>query len=203
MPLLITFDDGGVSAYTQVAEILEQFDIFGHFFVTSDYIGKTGFLSDGQIRELHERGHLIGSHSKTHPDIITDLTNEEVLIEWQESTDRLSEILGKPVETASIPGGEYGLRVARAASAAGIRFLFTSEPVKTTWKVDDCVAIGRYTVLRRTPDETVYELASDVSTRSQRRQLQSWYAKKLVKKLCGPFYLVIRDKLLSRPNRAD
>lgn len=201
IPLLVTFDDGGVSAYTQVADILEQSGIFGHFFVTTDYIGRPGFLSVEQIQALDHRGHVVGSHSRTHPDIITRLTYEQALDEWRQSTDRLARILGHPVHTASIPGGEYGKGIARAASESGIRFLFTSEPVKATWKIADCTVLGRYTVLQHTSDETVFDLASERSSGSQRRQARSWYAKKLVKKACGPFYLAIRNRVLSTRRR--
>lgn len=197
-PLFVTFDDGGVSAYTQAAAALEEFGIVGHFFVTTQYIGTPGFVNEQQIRELDARGHVIGTHSDSHPDIITDLNEEQLQHEWNVSTRRLQDILGKPVEVGSIPGGEYSKQVVRAASQAGVRYLFTSEPVKRTWNVEDCLAIGRYTILQHTSDASVVSLASDTVTPCQRRQARSWYAKKLVKKAFGPLYLVIREKLLSR-----
>ena len=200
-PLLITFDDGGVSAYTQVASILEEFGLVGHFFVTTSYIGKPGFLDKAQLRELDERGHVVGSHTDSHPDIITNLSYDDLLQEWKVSTAKLREILGKPIEVASIPGGEYSKQVVRAAGENGIRFLFTSEPVTRTWKVGECLAIGRFTIMQTTPDHVVFELANSSHTRSQRQQSRSWYSKKLAKKICGPLYLVIRDKLLSYRNR--
>src|SRR5690349_8191525 len=39
-PFLITFDDGGVSAHTVIAGILEERGWRGNFLVTTDYIGK-------------------------------------------------------------------------------------------------------------------------------------------------------------------
>jgi len=41
--------------------------------------------------------------------------------EWSRSTSVLADIVGHPVTLASIPGGDYGDNVARAAAAAGIR----------------------------------------------------------------------------------
>ena len=60
---LLTFDDGGVSALSQVAPLLERNGWRGHFFVATDWIGRPGFLTADQIRDLDRRGHLIGSHS--------------------------------------------------------------------------------------------------------------------------------------------
>src|ERR671923_1833732 len=51
-PFLITFDDGGVSYYTLVADRLEALGRRGFCFVTTDFIGQRGFLSPEQIREL-------------------------------------------------------------------------------------------------------------------------------------------------------
>src|SRR6267142_2488563 len=66
-PALITFDDGGESYYTAAADRLEACGRRGHCFVTTDFIGQRGFLTAAQIRELDARGHLIGSHSASHP----------------------------------------------------------------------------------------------------------------------------------------
>ena len=40
-PVLLTFDDGGVSAHEHVADLLDAFGWRGHFFVTTNWIGGT------------------------------------------------------------------------------------------------------------------------------------------------------------------
>src|SRR5258708_33704349 len=55
--LLITFDDGGVSAATFIADMLASRSWLGHFLVTTDFIGTPGFVHPSHIRELHSRGH--------------------------------------------------------------------------------------------------------------------------------------------------
>lgn len=125
---LITFDDGGLSAVTDIAGQLEQRGWRGWFFIATDFIDTPSFCSRAQLRELHERGHVIGSHSCSHPERISSCSRERLLDEWQRSCDVLSEIIRQPVTTASVPGGFYSRDVARAAAAAGIRVLFNSEP---------------------------------------------------------------------------
>src|ERR1700689_3145771 len=68
--IYLTFDDGGVSAHQLTAEILERRGWRGTFFITTDYIGKSAFLSAGQIRDLRKRGHAIGTHSCSHPPLM-------------------------------------------------------------------------------------------------------------------------------------
>src|SRR5437764_1427524 len=60
--VLFTFDDGGVSAYTEIAPRLERYGWRGHFFMPTDFIGARGFLNAHQLRDLHQRGHCIGTH---------------------------------------------------------------------------------------------------------------------------------------------
>src|SRR5450759_1307418 len=59
-PVLLTFDDGGVSFHHPIADLLESHGWRGHFFITTDRIGTPGFLTEAQLRELDRRGHIIG-----------------------------------------------------------------------------------------------------------------------------------------------
>ena len=105
--LLITFDDGGVSCYSIVADMLERYGWRGHFFVTTDFIDTRRFLGRGQIRELRGRGHVIGSHSCSHPAQMSHCSKLELKEEWSGSVNKLQDILGEPVQVASVPGGFY------------------------------------------------------------------------------------------------
>src|SRR5262249_60003963 len=67
LPFLITVDDGGVSYHRFIADRLEERGWRGHAFVSTDFIGAPGFLTASEIRELDDRGHIIGSHSASHP----------------------------------------------------------------------------------------------------------------------------------------
>jgi peptidoglycan/xylan/chitin deacetylase (PgdA/CDA1 family) len=196
-PWLLTFDDGGVSAYTCIAEMLEERGWRGHFLVTAGYIGKPSFLGREQIIELHRRGHVIGSHSTTHPSRMSHCRPEEMLKEWKMSIATLSDILGQQVRVASVPGGFYSREVAEAASLAGVEALFTSEPVTKCARVQGCLVLGRYTVQRWMGPQRIAALACGRFT-PRMRQLLFWNAKKITKSLGGEYYLRLRKSLLSQ-----
>jgi saccharopine dehydrogenase-like NADP-dependent oxidoreductase len=59
---------------------------------------------------------------------MSKLSWAELLREWKESCAKLSDILQEPVVTASVADGYYSRKVGKAAAAAGIQVLFTSEP---------------------------------------------------------------------------
>lgn len=151
VPRFLTFDDGAVSSYTIVAGELERRGWRGHLFVTTDWTGRAGFLDAAQIRELYARGHVIGSHSCSHPARMSKLSWDELLREWKDSCAILSEILQEPVVTASVADGYYSRKVGRAAAAAGIQVLFTSEPSARIAQVDGCMILGRYAIQSHTP----------------------------------------------------
>ena len=66
---VLSFDDRGVSAFDNVLTCLDRLNWRAHFFITTDYIGKKGFLDRNQIVILREQGHSIGSHSCSHPNM--------------------------------------------------------------------------------------------------------------------------------------
>src|SRR4029078_6811863 len=98
------------------------------------------------IRALHARGHVIGSHSCSHPARMALCDGEQMRREWEESGPVLSDILGVPVRAASVPGGYFSNRVADAAARAGIRALFTSEPTTRVWPRGGLPTFGRYSI---------------------------------------------------------
>lgn len=196
-PFFITFDDGGRSAYTQTVDALERRGWRGHFFVATDFIDTPTFLSRAEIKQLDARGHIVGSHSASHPLRMASLSTDELRREWRVSIEKLSDILGRRVSTASVPGGHFSRAVAEAAATAGIKTLFTSEPTTRVYKIGDTTVFGRYTIQRRTPVETVAAIArGDWNPRL--RQFLFWNSKKVLKKIGGENYLRIRKRLLSK-----
>ena len=96
--------------------------------MTAGRVDTPGFVSGPQMREMVARGHVIGSHSYSHPKRMGGCPPETIAEEWRRSVDVLQDVLGAPVLTASVPGGFYTRPVGVAAAAAGIRVLFTSAP---------------------------------------------------------------------------
>jgi peptidoglycan/xylan/chitin deacetylase (PgdA/CDA1 family) len=194
--LLLTFDDGGTSAWA-IADFLEAQGWRGHFFITTNFIDKSGFLSAEQVRSLHRRGHVIGSHSHSHPRRMSACDPDELLCEWRTSSAVLADLLGEPVTTASVPGGFYSRAVAEAAAQAGIRLLFNSEPTTRTHTVNGCLVAGRYTVYRGMSARAAAALAAGRKT-SQVRQALYWNVKKFAKAVGGRAYAALRQRLLAR-----
>jgi peptidoglycan/xylan/chitin deacetylase (PgdA/CDA1 family) len=191
---VITFDDGGVSAMI-AADALERHGFTGHFFVTANYIGTRGFLDQAQLRELHARGHVIGSHSCSHPLRMGHCSWTQLVDEWTRSREILEQVVSSEIRLASVPGGDFAPSVAEAAACAGITHLFTSEPTARSRHAFGLTLLGRFTIQKWTTAATVAGLAcGDWLPRA--RQAVVWNAKKLSKRVGGERYLKVRRWLL-------
>lgn len=200
-PWLLTFDDGGVSAISEIAPILEGMGFRGHFFVATGSVGSPGFLTWVQVQELRRRGHRIGSHSHTHPLLMARLSPEETRQEWATSTALLADALGEVVDTGSVPGGYFYPRVAEAAGRAGIRQLFTSEPTARPASHAGVRIHGRF-VIRRGQATRFAEAVVRHDGATVALEALSWNAKKALKAVMGNSYVRVRD-LVRGAGRGD
>lgn len=185
-----TFDDGGVSALTEAAPMLEAKGLKGVFFIATKYIGTKGFLSEEDIRELDRRGHVIGSHSHTHPENLTRLSKEELQDEWQTSVDILERILGKKVTVASVPNGYDNKDVFETAYNAGIRTIYTSTPTNKEEQKYGLTIRGRYAVDNRMATADMLGIVRDSSIRN--RLYCRWCLLNVIKFFLGGYYEKIK-----------
>jgi peptidoglycan/xylan/chitin deacetylase (PgdA/CDA1 family) len=170
--LVLTFDDGGKSA-VRISDELCRRGWSAHFFITTGLIGRRTFLDAGEIRQLRSSGHLIGSHSHSHPSIYRELHRDRMVVEWRQSCDILAQLLGEPCLTAAVPGGEISRAVLRSADTAGLRYLFTSEPWLEPRIVGGCWVLGRFCPKASTSVDEIGELAG----------FRGWTSKLVVRRL--------------------
>jgi peptidoglycan/xylan/chitin deacetylase (PgdA/CDA1 family) len=184
--VLLTFDDGGASA-ALAAEMLAARGWRGHFFVTSARIGTPGFLDEEGVRGLAAAGHVVGSHSHTHPSYMRELDMRELSEEWHTSREVLTEILGDAPAVAAIPGGSVSPAVLRAVQEAGYATVMTSEPRRRRRTVGGVDVIDRYTIWSSTtPGRVRGYVAQTLPGRSRLRA--EWEIKKVLKRVSPSLY---------------
>lgn len=122
----ITFDDGCASDLHVAAPLLVENNFNATFYVTVDHLGKDGYLTRTELRELSDLGFEIGSHSLTHRHL-NDLGAQEIKSELAESKRALEEVTGKSVDHFSCPGGRVNAIVTEMALAAGYKSVATSQ----------------------------------------------------------------------------
>jgi peptidoglycan/xylan/chitin deacetylase (PgdA/CDA1 family) len=124
--VVVTFDDGCESDLAIAAPLLAAQRFRATFYITTGFLGRRGFLVRHQVRELADLGFEIGCHAATHRYLI-DLETSELDGEIAGAKRTLEDIIGRPVEHFSCPGGRWDDRVMRAVRSAGFLSMATSD----------------------------------------------------------------------------
>lgn len=126
-PVVISFDDGDVSNHDVALPLLLERGFAAEFFVTADFVGQPGMLSESAARALSSAGMGVQSHGCTH-NYLEDLDDESLTIELRDSKQRLEDITGSTVDALALPGGRGGDRERRVAMELGYRHILNSVP---------------------------------------------------------------------------
>ena len=145
--ILLTFDDGYKSNRFVAEKILKPRGIKALFFITSSFVGLKGkkssnfakknfypksicpyrykysleALSWSDIKWLIKEGHVIGAHTKTHPDL-AKLKQSDVDIEINQSADIIEEKIGISIKHFSYPFGNISSVNKQCIKLASQRF---------------------------------------------------------------------------------
>lgn len=122
----ITFDDGCETDWTEAAPALRERGFGATFFVIAGFVGRPGYLSRAQLRELAAAGFELGSHSATHR-MLPALAPHELEAELAGSRATLEDASGAPVRHFSFPHGRWSPEAIAAALRAGYETISTSE----------------------------------------------------------------------------
>lgn len=150
--LVVTFDDGFRNQLENGCDLLDEAGIRATFFLITDLVGASAAevericrerlhlprpvapLSWDDARELVRRGHEIGSHTRSHPDLAS-LADGALSVELAGSRAILEEQLGVPVAHLSAPYGDparFSDRVSAAARRAGYASCATAQRGRNT-----------------------------------------------------------------------
>ena len=107
--ILITIDDGFSSFYNHAWPYLKKNEIPFILFISTEPVGKRGYMSWNQIKEIESYDFtLIGHHSHTHEYLI-DMKNSSFINDIETASKIFKEKLGYVPEIFSYPFGEYSL----------------------------------------------------------------------------------------------
>jgi peptidoglycan/xylan/chitin deacetylase (PgdA/CDA1 family) len=121
----LTFDDGRASDYRHAYPLLMEHGLVGEFFVNPGTIGRPGYLSWDEAREMLRTGMRFQSHAHDHV-YLTLLSGALLERQVLDSKRRIEDELGCAVEFLAAPYGDVNGRVRQAALAAGYRAVCTS-----------------------------------------------------------------------------
>lgn len=103
-PVLITFDDTRQDQFTAALPELNKYGYKAAFFIMTVSLGKPGYMTIEQVKQLADEGHTVGSHTYDHKNVKT-YTADDWVEQVQKPSKQLQTITGKPVEYFAYPFG--------------------------------------------------------------------------------------------------
>ena len=122
--VLITIDDGYQSFYDNAWPILKRDKIPFILFVSTREVGKKGYMSWEDIRDIEKYDFVeIGNHSHTH-DYLIDFIDQEIKNDLKKSISIFKNELGKNSAFFSYPFGEYSTNLKNIVIELGFKYAF-------------------------------------------------------------------------------
>jgi peptidoglycan/xylan/chitin deacetylase (PgdA/CDA1 family) len=103
-PVMITFDDTRLDQYTAALPELNKYGFKGVFFIMTVSLGRPGYMSRDQVKELSDLGHTVGSHTWDHKSV-KKYTDADWTTQIVKPSQQLQNITGKPIEYFAYPFG--------------------------------------------------------------------------------------------------
>lgn len=114
--IAISFDCAYGAEYTDILlDILDEYNVKCTFFAVEFWVNKF----PDKAKEIVNRGHDLGTHSKTHPNM-SKLTVSQIEEELTSSINKIESVTGKKVRLFRAPFGDYDNDVISVAEKMGL-----------------------------------------------------------------------------------
>lgn len=143
--VVLTFDDGYDDNYSYAFPVLKKYNAKGTFFIISGKIGKEGYITEDQIKEMSTGGQEIGSHSVNHPSL-EKYKGQSLTSELVKSKETLEKITSGAIISFCYPAGKYTGDTIKAVQDAGYKYAVTTKSSTGEIDLDNPFEISRYRI---------------------------------------------------------
>lgn len=134
-PIILTFDDGYEDNYTTMLPILEAHGMTAVVYVITNELGKPGYLTFDELKDMERRGLEIGSHTADHLPLITldettrrrQVRESKIYLEWSGL---------EPICSLSYPNGAFNAEIIKLLREENYLAAVTGEAGLNTLKTN-------------------------------------------------------------------
>ena len=102
--VMLTFDDNVVDQIEVARPVLQKYGFKGVYFIMTVTLGKPGYMSREQVKQLHNEGNVIGSHTYDHQNM-RKLPDSLWAVQVDKPQKQLKDITGAEVKYFAYPFG--------------------------------------------------------------------------------------------------
>ncbi len=127
-PIVLTFDDGYVDAYTEALPLLLQYGFVGEFFVlaTPAHYEAAAYMSWDQVAAMAEAGMVMQGHGRDHYDL-RGRSYDFLVYQILGIKEAVEAHTGRPVTFFCYPAGRYDANTLAVVESAGYLGAVTTE----------------------------------------------------------------------------
>jgi peptidoglycan/xylan/chitin deacetylase (PgdA/CDA1 family) len=103
-PFLLTYDDTRAEQFTIAREEMKKYGFKGVYFIMTVSLGRPGYMTREQVKQLSDDGNVIGSHTWNHSNV-KKYAAKDWPLQVDKPSQQLENITGKPIEYFAYPFG--------------------------------------------------------------------------------------------------
>jgi peptidoglycan/xylan/chitin deacetylase (PgdA/CDA1 family) len=122
-PIMISFDDSRLEQYSIASQEMKKYGYKGVYFIMTVSLGRPGYMTKEQVKQLSDEGNTIGSHTWDHGNVKTYQPED-----WEKQVDKpaqqLEKITGKRPEYFAYPFGLWNKNAIEQIKQRGYKAAF-------------------------------------------------------------------------------
>jgi peptidoglycan/xylan/chitin deacetylase (PgdA/CDA1 family) len=122
-PIMISFDDTRLEQYTIAREEMNKYGFKGVFFIMTVSLGRPGYMTKEEVKQLADAGNIIGSHTWNHSNV-KNYSGNDWKIQIDKPSQELEKITGRPVQYFAYPFGLWNREAIEQLRQRGFKAAF-------------------------------------------------------------------------------
>ena len=103
-PVMITFDDTDEEQFSLGKKEMDKYGFKGVFFIMTISLNRPHYMTNENLKQLVNEGHVIGAHTWDHH-MVTKYQGNDWEIQIDKPKKKLEDIIGKPIDYFAYPFG--------------------------------------------------------------------------------------------------
>ncbi len=122
-PIMISFDDTRAEQFTLAREEMNKYGFKGVYFIMTVSLGKPGYMTKQEVKELADEGNVVGSHTWDHSNV-KNYSGEDWKIQIDKPSQELEKITGRPIQYFAYPFGLWNREAIEQLKQRGFKAAF-------------------------------------------------------------------------------